>query len=74
MVPFAVVGIVAWALIGLALLPFRGQLAAHGHANWLWICLAGFLLGFPGLYVMILHDRHRHGRRAAAQEPTAPPS
>jgi hypothetical protein len=73
MVPFAVVGIVAWALTGLALLPFRGQLAAHGHTNWLWICLAGFLLGFPGLCVMIRHDRHRRMRRAA-QEEIHPPS
>lgn len=72
MVPFAVGGIVLWAVIGLALLPFHGWLARHGHTNWLYICLAGFLLGFVGLAVMIVHDRHRRERRAAGSAPTEP--
>jgi hypothetical protein len=63
MVPFAVVGIAVWAVLGLALLPFHGWLSRHGHTNWLWTCLAGFLLGFVGLAVMIRHDRHRRARR-----------
>ena len=63
MVPFAVVGIVIWAVLGLALLPFHGWLARHGHLNWLWTCVAGFLLGFVGLAVMVVHDRHRRERR-----------
>jgi drug/metabolite transporter (DMT)-like permease len=65
MVPFAVVGIALWALAGLALLPFHGWLSRHGHTNWLGICLAGFLLGFVGLAVMLVHDRNRRARRAA---------
>jgi drug/metabolite transporter (DMT)-like permease len=64
MVPFAVTGIVVWAVLGLALLPLHGWLARHGHTNWLSICLAGFLLGFVGLAVMIRHDRQRRIRRA----------
>ena len=56
MVPFAVGGIVAWAVAGLVLLLFRDWLAEHGHTDWLWICLAGFLLGIPGLAIMIRHD------------------
>jgi Protein of unknown function (DUF2530) len=68
MVPFAVAGIVVWAVVGLALLPFRHTLDAHGHHSWLPICLAGFLWGFLGLAVMIRHDRNRRRRRAAAQE------
>ena len=49
MVPFAVAGLVLWAVAGLVLLSSsRDWLVAHGHENWLWICLAGFLLGFPG--------------------------
>jgi hypothetical protein len=64
MVPFAVGGIVVWAVAGLALLPFRGTLEAHGHGSWLAICLAGFLWGFPGLAVMIRHDANRRRRRA----------
>jgi hypothetical protein len=66
MVPFAVVGIVIWAVAGLALLPLRGWLDRHGHGNWLAICLAGFLLGFVGLAVMVVHDRHRRARWVAA--------
>ncbi len=64
MVPFAVVGIVIWAVLGLALLPFYGWLSRNGHLNWLWTCVAGFLLGFVGLAVMIRHDRHRRARRS----------
>lgn len=65
MVPFAVAGIVIWAILGLAMLPFYGWLSEHGHLNWLWTCVAGFLLGFVGLAVMIRHDRRRRERRAA---------
>ncbi|TBL38972.1 DUF2530 domain-containing protein [Verrucosispora sp. SN26_14.1] len=65
MVPFALAGIVAWAVAGLVLLPFRDRLIDSGHENWLWICLAGFLWGFPGLAVMMRHDAHRRRRRAA---------
>jgi hypothetical protein len=68
MVPFAVGGMIGWAVAGLALLPFRGWLAAHGHTNWLWICLAGFLLGFPGLATMLVHDRNRRRRRAGGND------
>ncbi|HKD98025.1 MAG TPA: DUF2530 domain-containing protein [Micromonosporaceae bacterium] len=68
-VPFAIGGMALWAAAGLAMLPFRDKLADHGHSDWLWICVAGFLLGFPGWYVMIRHDRHRRARRARrAQE------
>nr|MDT0660177.1 DUF2530 domain-containing protein [Micromonospora sp. DSM 115978] len=62
MVPFAVGGIVVWAVVGLVLLLLRDQLAAHGHENWLGICLAGFLLGFLGLAVMLRHDANRRRR------------
>ncbi|MFB9237101.1 DUF2530 domain-containing protein [Plantactinospora siamensis] len=65
MVPFAIGGMVIWALAGLVLLLFcRGWLAAHGHENWLWTCLAGFLIGLPGLAVMRRYDAHRARRRA----------
>jgi hypothetical protein len=62
MVPFAVVGMVAWAIAGGVLLLMRDWLAAHGRLDWLWICLAGFLLGLPGLAVMIRHDARRSRR------------
>lgn len=66
MVPFALGGMAAWALAGLVLLPFHGRLAAHGHGSWLWICLAGFLIGIAGLLTMLRHDADRRRRRAAA--------
>jgi uncharacterized protein DUF2530 len=65
-VPFAIGGMVIWAVVGIVLLVFRHTLSAHGHSDWLWICLAGFLAGIPGLLTMITHDRHRRERRAAA--------
>ncbi|MEV6814363.1 DUF2530 domain-containing protein [Micromonospora sp. NPDC051296] len=65
MVPFALAGMAAWVVTGLVLLLFRDRLAASGHENWLWICLAGFLWGFPGLAVMMRHDANRRRRRAA---------
>ncbi|GAB3154942.1 hypothetical protein GCM10027290_50260 [Micromonospora sonneratiae] len=68
MVPFAVAGIALWAIVGLVLLVFfRDTLTSQGHENWLYTCLAGFLLGFPGLAVMIKHDANRRRRRAAGQ-------
>jgi len=67
-VPFALGGMAIWAVVGLVLLlGFRDTLSAHGHTDWLWICLAGFLAGIPGLLTMITHDRHRRERRSRAQ-------
>jgi len=71
MVPFAVAGLVCWGVAGLVLLPFRATLDAHGHGNWLAICLAGFLWGFPGVAVMIRHDRRRRRRRAQESASTS---
>lgn len=64
MVPFALAGMAGWALAGLVLLFFRDQLVESGHEGWLWICLAGFLWGLPGLAVMMRHDANRRRRRA----------
>lgn len=66
MVPFVVGGMIVWAVIGLALLPFRATLEANGRGEWLWVCLAGVLVAIPGLGLMIIHDRNRKRRRAAA--------
>jgi uncharacterized membrane protein (DUF4010 family) len=74
MTPFAVGGIVAWAVAGLALLPLRGWLDAHGHQSWLKICLAGFLFGFLGLAVMLRHDANRRRRRYRAPTDSTSPS
>jgi hypothetical protein len=57
MVPFAVGGIVIWAVIGLALW-------IAGRDGWAGICLAGVLWGIPGLLIMLRHDANRRARRA----------
>jgi hypothetical protein len=64
-VPFAIGGMVVWAVAGGVLLLRKDWLRDHGHTSWLWICLAGFLLGLPGLATMVRHDRHRRARHAA---------
>ena len=42
------VGVVAWALAFIALLPFYGTLRDDGNVWWLWTCVAGFGLGLLG--------------------------
>jgi hypothetical protein len=58
MVPVAVAGTALWAVAGLAVL------IADGPAGWQRICLAGFLLGLPGIGIMVIRDRRR-ARRAS---------
>lgn len=65
MVPFVVVGLAVWAVVGVAMLSCHRTLVSAGHGSWLWICLAGFLVGIPGLLAMLRHDAHRAARRAA---------
>jgi hypothetical protein len=58
MVPFALAGMAAFAVAGVVLL------LAGGRGEWLWTCLAGVLLGIPGLLTMLRHDANRRRRRA----------
>ncbi len=60
MVPFALIGMAVWAVVGVIML------IAGAPDSWLWTCLAGFLLGIPGLLTMLRHDANRRRRRAAA--------
>ncbi len=69
MVPFALVGMGVWLVLGVVALAGHGWLTAHHHQNWLWICVAGFLLGLPGLAMMSVHDRNRRIRRRRAGLP-----
>ncbi|HCT75550.1 MAG TPA: DUF2530 domain-containing protein [Micromonosporaceae bacterium] len=56
MVPYAVAGIIAFALAGL------GIWIAGGPGRWVQICVAGVLWGLVGLAAMIRHDRNRRSR------------
>jgi drug/metabolite transporter (DMT)-like permease len=60
-VPFAVGGMILWAIAWLAVRPISDD-----HPSWPRICIAGFLAGIVGLAVMIVHDRNRRARRNAA--------
>jgi len=64
MVPFAVGGLIVWLIVGAILAPFhtqpgRARPRRYGYA----ICVAGFLVGLPGLALMLVHDRNRRRRR-----------
>ncbi len=63
MVPFVIGGMIIWLVIGLVLLGFRDSLVEQGREQWLIICLTGFLVGLPGLALMLVHDRNRRIRR-----------
>lgn len=63
MLPLALAGMATWAIVGLVLFAFRSTLEAHGRQHWLWTCLAGFLLGIPGLVIMGRHDANRRKHR-----------
>ena len=56
-------GLIVWLILGLVLLGFRSTLIEQGREGWLTICLAGFLVGLPGLALMLVHDRNRRRRR-----------
>jgi hypothetical protein len=58
MIPFAVGGMVGFAIATVIVW------LADGPERWLQICIAGFLIGIPGLITMIVHDGHRRRRRA----------
>ncbi len=57
MVPFAAGGLAGFVVAALIVW------LADGPERWLQICIAGFLVGLPGLITMIVHDRHRKQRR-----------
>lgn len=65
MLPFAIGGTVLWAVAALTLLPMRGWLADNGHGSWFGVCVAGTLLGIPGIITMVRHDAGRRRRRQA---------
>ncbi|MFE0627130.1 DUF2530 domain-containing protein [Streptomyces sp. NPDC058864] len=59
------VGTVIWFALFLVQLPFYGWYSDHGHAWWIWTCLAGGGLGLIGLwYVRARRDAIERSRAA----------
>ena len=58
----AIIGTLLWFVAFLVLLPFYGRLHDHGHSDWLWTCLAGWILGLIGTSVTARH--RKQGRTA----------
>jgi len=51
------VGVIVWFVLFLVQLPFYGWYADHGHAWFIWCCLAGGAFGYVGLlYVRARRD------------------
>jgi Protein of unknown function (DUF2530) len=60
MVPFALAGLAGFAIAALIVW------LANGPHRWLTTCIAGFVVGIPGLITMIVHDRNRRRRRSTS--------
>jgi H+/Cl- antiporter ClcA len=55
--PVVAVGTALFFLGFVVLLPFYNWLGEHHHRDWLWTCLAGWLLGLAGWALMRKHRR-----------------
>ena len=56
------IGTLLWGLALVGCVLARGRLEASGASWWIGVCLAGFLLGLPGLWFL----RHRRARHEAS--------
>ena len=59
-------GTILWFVLFLVQLPFYGWFDDHGHAWWVWTCLAGAGLGLIGIWYVRRRDAAI--KRAAAAE------
>jgi uncharacterized membrane protein YfcA len=51
------VGTALFFIAFVVLLPFYGWLGQHHHRLWLWTCLAGWVLGHIGWWLVRKHRR-----------------
>ncbi|MCF3963136.1 DUF2530 domain-containing protein [Streptomyces fuscigenes] len=49
-------GTIIWSVMFLGQLPFYGWFSDHGHAWWIWTCLAGAGLGCFGIWYVRARD------------------
>jgi hypothetical protein len=59
------IGTLAWLVALLVSLVVQGRLEESGDSWWIGVCLAGFLLGLPGL-VFLRWRRARHAAGATS--------
>jgi Protein of unknown function (DUF2530) len=68
-------GTAVWLVLFLVQLPFYGWFDDHGHAWWVWTCLAGAGLGLIGIwYVRRRRDALRRGTGESAESPQPDPA
>ncbi|MEV0037291.1 DUF2530 domain-containing protein [Streptomyces sp. NPDC050804] len=60
-------GTIIWFVLFLVQVPFYGWYSDHGHAWWIWTCLAGGGLGLIGIWYVRGRDAALK-RAAAARE------
>lgn len=72
MVPFVLGGMGIWVVLALLCQIFRSTLEAQGRGDWLTICVAGFVVAIPGLFLMIVHDINRSRRRQSIPPQSTP--
>ncbi|MFF2412513.1 DUF2530 domain-containing protein [Streptomyces sp. NPDC058092] len=61
-------GTILWFVLFLVQLPFYGWFDDHGHAWWVWTCLAGAGLGLIGIWYVRGRDAAIKRAAAAADE------
>jgi hypothetical protein len=64
-------GTILWFVLFLVQLPFYGWFDDHGHAWWVWTCLAGAGLGLIGIWYVRGRDAAIKRAAAAAAEESA---
>lgn len=73
-VPTIIGGTILWLVLFVVQLPFYSWYEDHGHAWWVWTCLAGGGLGFIGIYYVRRRDaairRDDAAREAVAEAET----
>ncbi|WP_406496316.1 DUF2530 domain-containing protein [Streptomyces sp. NBC_00846] len=67
-------GTILWFVLFLVQLPFYGWFDDHGHAWWVWTCLAGAGLGLIGIWYVRGRDAAIKRAAAAAESAGVPAS
>jgi hypothetical protein len=62
------IAVALWAIAFVVLLVLHHQMARRGEGWWLWVSVAGFVIGLWGLTMLTLRRRSQRRRRAASVE------